>query len=154
MRRSLPVDFSSTVLLVHDRARPFLLKALIFGPPDTPYDSGAFSVRAPWAEVAGRVGGAMERQRQGRKGPDSCAGKEGGLPAGQGKGDDGSCSVMKADCAARVLRWFVPCLAGPCRAFVSSPAAPLCIYCASLRVCTGPSSTLCVRRSTQACRLK
>jgi hypothetical protein len=47
MRKSLPMDFSSSILVVHDRARPFLMKALIFGPDDTPYDSGAFCVRVP-----------------------------------------------------------------------------------------------------------
>ncbi len=47
MRKSLPMDFSSSILVVHDRARPFLMKALIFGPDDTPYDSGAFCVRMP-----------------------------------------------------------------------------------------------------------
>jgi hypothetical protein len=53
MRKSLPMDFSSSVLLVHDRARPYLMKALIFGPEDTPYDSGAFCVRSGQGPVSG-----------------------------------------------------------------------------------------------------
>ena len=42
MRSSLPSTFGSSVLIRHDKARPYLMKALIFGPDDTPYDSGAF----------------------------------------------------------------------------------------------------------------
>jgi ubiquitin-protein ligase len=68
MRTSLPVSFSSSVLVRHDKSRPYFMKvcgavlpsrssyvnyprvfsmrlavqALIFGPEDTPYDSGAF----------------------------------------------------------------------------------------------------------------
>jgi hypothetical protein len=48
MRSALPVDWSSTVLVRHDKLRPYLLKAVIFGPDDTPYDSGAFAVRHVW----------------------------------------------------------------------------------------------------------
>ncbi len=33
---------SSSILVRHDKHRLYMLKALIFGPEDTPYDSGAF----------------------------------------------------------------------------------------------------------------
>ena len=42
MRTSLPNDFSSTIVVRHDRTQPYYLKAMIFGPDDTPYASGAF----------------------------------------------------------------------------------------------------------------
>ena len=36
LKRSLPVYFGSSVLLRHDKARPYMMQALIFGPHDTP----------------------------------------------------------------------------------------------------------------------
>lgn len=42
MRTSLPSSFSSAILVRHDKARPYIMKACIFGPDDTPYDSGCF----------------------------------------------------------------------------------------------------------------
>ncbi len=42
MKRSLPVGWESSVLLRYDKTRPYMLKAVIFGPHDTPYDSGVY----------------------------------------------------------------------------------------------------------------
>lgn len=42
LRTSLPVYRGSTILLRADKARPYIMQALIFAPEDTPYDSGAF----------------------------------------------------------------------------------------------------------------
>lgn len=42
MKQSLPCYFGSSVLLRADKARPYIMRALIFAPHDTPYDSGAF----------------------------------------------------------------------------------------------------------------
>lgn len=42
MKTSLPVFFGSSVILRADKARPYVMQAIIFAPHDTPYDSGCF----------------------------------------------------------------------------------------------------------------
>ena len=40
--RSLPVSWASSIAVRYDAKKPFVMQAMIFGPDDTPYDSGAF----------------------------------------------------------------------------------------------------------------
>ena len=43
MREGLPVDPGSSTFLLYDKTRPYVQRALITGPPGTPYDSGCFT---------------------------------------------------------------------------------------------------------------
>ena len=42
LKRDLPLHFGSTIALRFDQTRPFVVKALITGPANTPYDGGCF----------------------------------------------------------------------------------------------------------------
>ena len=42
LKRDLPLHFGSTIALRFDQSRPFIMKILITGPANTPYDSGCF----------------------------------------------------------------------------------------------------------------
>ena len=42
LKRDLPLHFGSTIAIRFDQSRPFIMKMLITGPSNTPYDSGCF----------------------------------------------------------------------------------------------------------------
>jgi|688.fasta_scaffold01586_3 ubiquitin-protein ligase len=42
IKSNIPVHFNSTIAIRFDSTRPFIIKVIIFGPPETPYDSGCF----------------------------------------------------------------------------------------------------------------
>lgn len=42
IKSNIPVHFNSTIAIRFDSTRPFIIKIIIFGPPETPYDSGCF----------------------------------------------------------------------------------------------------------------